>query len=200
MKVALILNCGKTITRKIDADKIVCCDGGFKYCPKTPDVILGDFDSFTPPSDIDVEIISHNPHKNESDTELAVRFAKETYGATEIVFYGVTGGRYDHTLCNFAAMKLATTLEMSAVAKEDGVDIYFVNSHLELPTNEGETISILPFGSNAVVSASSNLEYPLDNLLLTNADSRGLSNVSLGGRIIIDVKDGCVIVFRYLSK
>ncbi len=198
MKVALILNCGKMITRKIDADKIVCCDGGFLYCPQTPDVVLGDFDSLTL-DNVDVPTIPHDPHKNASDTELAVYYAKEHYNANELVFYGVTGGRYDHTLCNFATMKLATNLGMSAVAKEDGVDIYFANSKIEIPTVKGETISILPFGGNALVSASSNLEYPLEDLLLTGADSRGLSNVSLGGKVTIDVKAGGVLIFRYLK-
>ncbi len=199
MKVALVLNCGKMIERKIVADKIVCCDGGYKYCPQTPDIILGDFDSLSL-ENVDVPVVAHNPHKNASDTELAVYYAKENYGADEIVFYGVTGGRYDHTLCNFATMKLATNLGMKAVAKEDGVDIYYANSQIEIPAQKGETISILPFGGNAIVSASNNLEYPLEDLLLTGADSRGLSNVSLGGKIKVDVKAGGVLVFRYIQQ
>ena len=61
-------------------------------------------------------------------------------------------------------------------------------------------ISILPYGQTAIVTDSKNLEYPLDELMLTSNDSRGLSNVSLGGRVHINVKVGGVFVFRYIKR
>lgn len=200
MKVAIVLNCGKQIERKISADKIICCDGGYLCCPVAPDVILGDFDSMPKPNDFEGEIVEHDSHKNAGDGELAVYYAKEALGADEIVFYGVLGGRYDHTLCNFAIMRLATDLGMSARAEEDGVNLYLARGELSLPTQKGDVISILPIGGNAIVSCSHNLEYPLDNLLLTASDSRGLSNVSKGGKVQISVKAGSVLVFRYLQQ
>ncbi len=200
MKTAIVLNCGKQVERKIKADKIICCDGGYNYCPVKPDIILGDFDSLTLPEDVEATVIAHDPHKDASDGELAVYYAHEELGADDIVFYGVLGGRYDHTLCNFATMKLACDLGMTAKAEEDGLDLYFVKRTAEIPTVKGETISILPFGGNAIVSCSDNLEYPLKELMLTGADSRGLSNVSLGGKVKIDVKYGGVLVFRYFLQ
>lgn len=199
MKVAIILNAGHTITRKINADKIICCDGGFNYCPTTPDVILGDLDSITLPDEVDIPIIKHDPHKNASDGELAIYYAKEEYHADEIVLYGVLGGRYDHTLCNLAIMKLAHSLDMKVSALEDGVNIYYVSGKFSTTTQTGETISIIPYGNNALVSDSEGLEYPLDNLLLTTSDSRGLSNVALCNRIAIDVKAGAVLLFRFIN-
>jgi len=129
-----------------------------------------------------------------------VYYAKEVLGADSIVFYGITGGRVDHVLCNLAIMRLAHTLGMSAKAEEDGLDIHYVEGKFDLPTQKGETISILPYGENALVSDSQNLEYPLDELILTSCDSRGLSNVSLGGKIHINVKRGGVFVFRYIKR
>ncbi len=200
MKVAIVLNCGKLIERKICADKIICCDGGYLWCPVPPDVLLGDFDSLDMPDDFEGVIVKHDSHKNASDGELAVYYAKEALGADEVVFYGVLGGRYDHTLCNFAIMRLATDLGMAASAQEDGVNLYLVRGEFDLPTQKGETISILPLGGNAIVNCSKNLEYPLEDLLLTASDSRGLSNVSKGGKVHISVKAGAVLVFRYLQK
>lgn len=199
MKTAIVLNCGSQIERKINADKIICCDGGYSFCPIQPDVILGDFDSLTLTDNVKAEIVRHDPHKNASDGELAVYYAHEVLHADEIVFYGILGGRYDHTLCNFALMKLACDLGISAKAEESSLDLYFVKGEFDLPTQNGETISILPFGGNTVVTCSKNLEYPLDDLLLTGSDSRGLSNVSLGGNVHIDVKYGGVLVFRYIK-
>ncbi len=199
MKIAIVLNCGKQITRKIKADKIVCCDGGFSVCPVSPDVILGDFDSLEMPSDIDIPIVKHDTHKDASDGELAVYYAKEQMNADEIVFYGVTGGRQDHVLCNLAIMRLAWSLGMKVKAEEDGLDIYYVEGEFDMPTQKEETISILPYGEKALVTDSKNLEYPLDELILTSCDSRGLSNVSLGGKMHINVKRGGVFVFRYIK-
>ena len=200
MQVSIVLNCGSQIKRKIKGDKVVCCDGGFNVCPVTPDVILGDFDSLEKPDGIDIPLVEHNPHEDASDGELAVYYAKEVLGADSIVFYGVTGGRVAHVLCNLSIMRLANTLGMSAKAEEDGLDIHYVEGEFDLPTQKGETISILPYGENALVSDSQKLEYPLDELILTSCDSRGLSNVSLGGKIHINVKRGGVFVFRYIQR
>ncbi len=200
MKVAIVLNCGKPIERKICADKVICCDGGYLWCPFPPDVLLGDFDSMPKPADFDGEIVEHDSHKNAGDGELAVYYAKEELGADEVVFYGVLGGRYDHTLCNFAIMRLATDLGMTASAQEDGLNLHLVRGEFDLPTQKGETISILPLGGNAIVTCSNNLEYPLEDLLLTSSDSRGLSNISKGGKVHISVKAGAALVFRYLNR
>lgn len=200
MKTAIVLNCGALVSRKINADKIICCDGGYNYCPVEPDVILGDFDSLDMPQDSTAEIVMHDPRKNASDGELAVYYAREELNADEVVFYGILGGRYDHTLCNFAIMKLAADLGMSVKSEEDGLDLYYVKGKRDIPTQKGETISILPYGGNAIVTCSGNLEYPLEDLLLTGSDSRGLSNVSLGGSVTVDAKFGGVLVFRYLKR
>lgn len=199
MKVAIILNCGTPIKRKIKGDKIICCDGGYNVCPVEPDVILGDFDSLEKPENIDIPIVEHDTHKDASDGELAVYYAKEVLGADEIVLYGVTGGRIDHVLCNLAIMRLASSLGMSVKAEDDGLDIYFVQGEFDVQTQKGETISILPYGENALVASSQNLEYPLDNLLLKTSDSRGLSNVSLGGKVHISVALGSVFFFRHIK-
>ena len=200
MKTAIILNCGTQIVRKIKADKIICCDGGYNYCPEQPDVILGDFDSLTLTEPTTATVIPHDPHKNASDGELAVYYAHEELHSDEIVFYGILGGRYDHTLCNFAIMKLACDLGMSVKAEEDGLDLYYVKGEFDFTTQKGETVSILPYGGNAIVTCSGNLEYPLEDLMLTGSDSRGLSNVSLGGKVHVNVKYGGGLVFRYIKR
>ncbi len=199
MKVAIILNCGAPIVRAIKADKIICCDGGYKFCPIEPDIVLGDFDSLER-SEVSAPVVEHDPHKNASDGELAVYYAKETYNADEIVFYGVLGGRIDHVLCNFAIMKLASDLGIRVHAEEDGVNVYFAHGKFELGVQKGDTVSILPYGGNALVTHSKDLEYPLNDLLLTPADSRGLSNVALSNRISVDIVSGNALVFRYIKK
>lgn len=197
MKIAIVLNSGTPIKRKIGADKIICCDGGYNLCPNEPDVIVGDFDSVKGSVPENIKTIFHNPHKNATDGELAVYYAKEEFDADEIEFYGVLGGRYDHTLGNFAIMKLCHSLGMKATSREENLDIYFAQGKFRVSSDKGDLISVVPFGGDVLVENYENLEYPLVNLLLTSADSRGISNVSLGGEVELNICKGCALVFHY---
>lgn len=151
MKVAIILNCGEQIKRKINADKVIACDGGYNVCPVEPDVILGDFDSLQKPEGVDIPIVEHDTHKNASDGELAVYYAKEQFQADEIVLFGVTGGRVDHVLCNLAIMRLASTLGMKVKAEEDGLDIHYVEGEFDMPTQKAKQS---PFSPTAAAQSS----------------------------------------------
>ena len=89
-------------------DKIIAVDAGLeavKALGLEPDMIVGDFDTVKP------EVLAyyrrmehivwdtHQPEKDETDTELALLKAQAT-GCTEVVVLGATGGRMDHMLGN----------------------------------------------------------------------------------------------------
>ncbi len=201
MKVAIILNSGRPPAREVQADKIICCDGGINYYEGRLDILLGDFDSITRPQPENVGIVRHDPHKNASDGELAVYHAIDIMKADSIVFYGVTGGRYDHMLGNFAIMSLASEMGAKEVkAEEEDVDIYFAKGDFRFDSRKGDLISVVPYGAEAFVKTYKNLEYPLENLLLTTEDTRGISNVSQGGRVRLDIETGKALVFHYLKN
>ena len=40
MEIAIILNSGVPVTRKIDADKVICTDGGYLLSPVRPDYLV----------------------------------------------------------------------------------------------------------------------------------------------------------------
>ena len=88
MKVAIFLNSGSKVDFFEGADKVVCADGGMTVCPVTPHLLVGDFDSFSSTPE-GVEIIRHNPKKNDTDGTLAVKSTIEKFGADAIDFYGV---------------------------------------------------------------------------------------------------------------
>ncbi len=194
MKAAIFLNSGKNVTLPIEADIIICADGGYLTCPVKPNVIIGDFDSL---SEIpDVKIIRHNPEKNYTDGETCVEYAKQK-GATEIEFYGVLGGRYDHVLGNFANMAYADKLGIKAIAKEENLTIYFANGDFSFKTKKDCIVSVIPYGGDALVAHSENLYYPLENLLLKTDASRGISNVSQADLAMLNFASGSALVFVY---
>ena len=67
-----------------------------------PDFIVGDFDTVNHDllEHYDREIIlRHPPEKDQTDTELAIETALGA-GCRELVFFGATGSRLDHSLGN----------------------------------------------------------------------------------------------------
>ena len=180
MEIAIVLNSGIPVTREIAADKIICADGGYRLCPVRPDYLVGDLDSLSSAPE-GIPLLRHDSHKNFTDGESAVYFAKEL-GADAVTLYGVTGGRYDHFLGNLAVMALAMKLGMRVRSLDDDAEIYGVSTaldpHFSFDLDEGETFSILPHGGPATVTEARGVEYPLENLTLTPTATRGASNVA----------------------
>ena len=197
MEIAIILNSGVPVKREITADKIICADGGYRLCPVRPDYLVGDLDSLgSAPQGI--PLLYHDSHKNFTDGESAVYFAKEL-GADLVTLYGVTGGRYDHFLGNLAVMALA----MKLGSLDDDAEIYGVSAALDpcfsFDLEVGETFSILPHGGAATVTEARGAEYPLEDLTLTPTDTRGVSNVATADTVSFRVTDGCVFFIRDLA-
>lgn len=200
MEIAIILNSGVPVTREITADKVICADGGYLLSPVTPDYLVGDLDSLgTAPEG--VPLLKHDSHKNFTDGESAVYFAKEL-GADLVTMYGVTGGRCDHFLGNLAVMALAMKLGMRVRSLDDDAEIYGVSAALDpcfsFGIEVGETFSILPHGGAATVTEARGVEYPLEDLTLTPTDTRGVSNVATAPKVTFRVTDGMVFFIRDL--
>ena len=108
-------------------DKIIAVDAGLeavKALGLEPDMIVGDFDTVKP------EVLAyyrrmehivwdtHQPEKDETDTELALLKAQAT-GCTEVVVLGATGGRMDHMLGNIHLLFPCLQKGMEAYILED---------------------------------------------------------------------------------
>ena len=87
---------------------MVAADGGlttFNALGIAPRLLVGDFDTVRPElleryvSRDDIEVLRHNPVKDDSDLALAVEAVAEK-GYTEIYVLGALGGRCDHSLAN----------------------------------------------------------------------------------------------------
>lgn len=200
MEIAIVLNSGIPVTREIAADKIICADGGYRLCPVRPDYLVGDLDSLSSAPE-GIPLLRHDSHKNFTDGESAVYFAKEL-GADAVTLYGVTGGRYDHFLGNLAVMALAMKLGMRVRSLDDDAEIYGVSTaldpHFSFDLDEGETFSILPHGGPATVTEARGVEYPLENLTLTPTNTRGVSNVATAPHISFRLLAGTVFFIRDL--
>ena len=80
-------------------DYIICADSGYKYAERLgikPDLLLGDFDSYSAKGDESETVITLPTEKDDTDAMYAAKYAVKN-GFEEIVLAGGIGGREDHT-------------------------------------------------------------------------------------------------------
>lgn len=190
-------------------DLIIAVDAGFTSCLKLgirPDLLVGDFDTFGREeilkyrSDAGFAFDIHEPEKDETDTELAVRDALKA-GCSEADLLGATGGRIDHELSN---------LYLLAQAKRQGlsVTVYDRNNRISVldagagkkrefwkETSYGTYISFLPLTETVKGITLTGFKYPLTGKDISMRKNPGLcvSNEICGERAVITFEDGILL-------
>jgi len=162
--------------------------------------VVGDMDSIAPTAlaalaALGTEIVRHPVDKNESDAELALRYAIQR-GARRIVLVSGGGGRLDHQLALFSVMFLDDLRGAHVEARLGGSRAYAVRDGgaTTLTCNPGDVIGLLPFGGDAHGITTRNLRWSLSNESLYVAASRGISNRAISDEVTIEVASGRLIV------
>lgn len=178
--------------RAAAAGFVVCADGGAKVAQRLglrPRVVIGDFDSLPKPLprwkgttwlfDGDEDL---------SDFEKALRFLEEG-GAGAVWVVGLWGGRPDHQLVNLAVFE-RWSKRLALAAVDPGWTALAGKGRHRVPCPAGATLSLVPAGASAVVSAVG-LKYPLRRTRLERS-SRGLSNEAAATPVELEVHSGSV--------
>lgn len=195
MKVALILK-SPEFNDVVTEENVIYADAGYKFAQKIGNKnvlgVVGDFDSLgAPPKG--QNIINLNVEKNYTDGERALRYAVEL-GAKEIVIYGAYGGKIEHILGNIALLKIADNLGVKAVIKEGDNFTELIKDKTIISAKKESVLSLIPYGGDCVFKRSFGLYYPLENLTLTSADTRGISNVVKADSVELDIISGNALV------
>ncbi|MFN8412160.1 MAG: thiamine diphosphokinase [Anaerolineales bacterium] len=187
----------KTRALLLPEDFILCADGGTHHALAlglTPNVIMGDFDSFDiNRSKMDVKIIQFPRDKNETDLELTIQYALDL-NPKQIVIIGALGGRLDQTLGNLA---LLTDSKLSAcdIRLDDGVEeILFCKTQAKIQGRSGDLLSLIPWGGEVTGVETENLKWPLFREVLYPNKTRGISNEMLGDEASIKIDSGNVLI------
>lgn len=175
---------------------IITADAGYafcKACAQTPNLIVGDFDSGVMPK-TDIETVRLNPIKDATDSAVALEEALRR-GFRNIVLFGATGGRLDHTFAN---------LDLCAYAKESGASLTIVDDHHVIFTLYNETkkicadqskyISVFAVGGAATVTLK-DFAYPLLHHTLTPFCGLGVSNETQKDAAEIVAEKGTLLIF-----
>jgi len=181
-------------------DFLVAADGGIRYLASlglTPRVLLGDMDSLEASMEASlaargVQVIRHPAEKDETDLELAVRWAVEQ-GFQTIRIVGALGGRPDHALANFF---LLASPELSGrdVSLDDGaMEVFLVTGRAEIHGTAGDLVSLLPIHGEAEGVLTVGLAYPLRRETLLPYRTRGISNLMLGESAEVSLTAGMML-------
>ena len=180
-----------------ESDFVVCADGGYKYAFAAnvkPDLIIGDFDSAEFPENVKCDIVKLPVHKDDTDTMYCVRECMKM-GYKEILLFGMTGGRLDHTFANFCTLLYMAENAVNA-KMVDGENIIFAMTEgmkEVIENRNGHIFSIFPFGCASCEVTLDGFEYPLDKGMLKANFPLGVSNCINLERAEINLHKGSAI-------
>jgi len=184
---------------------IICADSGYKHAKKLklkPDVIVGDFDSYSGKLPADCEIIRTVPEKDDTDTLMAVKIAIER-GYDVIYLYGAMGGsRFDHAFAN---------IQTILYAREHGADLMlFGNEFICIQgAEEGDAMytdesgrwgfryfSVFALTETVKIKSLRGVKYPLENYEMKASFPIGVSNEITGGQAFLSIESGLALVIQ----
>jgi thiamine pyrophosphokinase len=188
-------------------DALLAADGGTRHILALglrPSVVMGDLDSVMDDErhrleEACVRILQYPSDKDETDLELALRYAVQA-GHREILVVAALGGRLDQTLGNLSLLT-DPALAGVDVRLDDGVEeAFFVRDSCEVRGSPGDIVSLIPWGGEVAGVITDNLRWPLRGEILHPHQTRGISNELLGESAAIHLKSGLLLVIHRRQK
>ncbi len=183
-----------------DCSLVICADGGMLHARRmdiTPQVIIGDFDSYKRKNDETlrgIKIIEYPSEKDKTDTQLAVEYALRE-GARHILLLGAIGTRLDHTIANLNLLMFIADKNATGEIINEHNRITIIKEGTTIK-GKGSTVSLIPYNGAVRGLTLKGFKYPLRDFTLKMESTRGISNVLIEERGRIDFKEGWLIVIK----
>ena len=184
-------------------DHIIAVDGGLRSLEEVgvkPDVALGDFDSlgYVPTG---MRTVRFSKDKDKSDMELALKRAK-SQRFDNVVVFGALGGRLDHTLANMGVFSKYSELGLKVTVIDDDTAVFFLTGPdiFEAPALESGVVSVFAMSDVTEGVFERGMKWDLDDVVLTNRESIGLSNELIGEAVMIGGEKRTLCVFFPVSS
>jgi thiamine pyrophosphokinase len=185
------------------ADLIIAADGGARNALSAgvmPHVVIGDLDSLT---DVDraqldqsgAQFIVYPAHKNYTDLELALRYARQQ-PVTEIIIFCALGGRWDQSLANLMLLTLPELAQVPTRIIDHSLSIQVIRDRAEITGRVGDTLSLIALKGDAHGVTIEGCEYPLNDATLPFGATLGISNVFAQPTARITVKQGQILALH----
>jgi thiamine pyrophosphokinase len=197
----------RTFDRAGDA-LIIAADGGAyvaDHYDYRVNAVIGDMDSLDPDVIImleqrGAEILEHPREKDETDLELALKWAVKQ-NVTWLRIIGGIGGRFDQMMANVYLLALPELRGVDAGLAAGNQMIYLLHPGTHTLHGEtGDTVSLIPIGGSASGVSTQQLKYPLRGETLYFGPARGISNVMLADTATISLTEGLLLVVHTVGR
>lgn len=179
-------------------DFVVYCDCGLAHMKSLavkPNLIVGDFDSYSKP-DIPTETIILPCEKDDTDTVFAVKEAIKR-GYTDFLMVGAVGERLDHTLGNTSILLMLDSQGLKGKIIDDYSEMEIVSDKTAFIEDYFSYFSLLNISGTAKGVTIRNAKYNLDNAEITCEYQYGVSNEVVCGKTAeVSVKDGKLLLIK----
>lgn len=175
---------------------VICADGGYGHTEKlniTPDVIIGDNDSWNGEYPEEIKSIKCPSEKDYTDTERCIDYAIEN-GCREILIYGGLGGRLDHEFSNYCLLLYALKKGAKVVLLDKYNEIWMEDKPFTLKKDKKKYVSFFPYGGEVQDFSVKGLKYEGDNINLNTDSTLTVSNEFLNSSAEISFSSGYVLV------
>ena len=161
-------------------DFVIACDRGVQWAAQAgikPDLIVGDFDSYTGVLPADVPVIRLRPEKDDTDTMSAIRWALQELQPSALLIGCAMGGRFDHAFANIQAAAFAAARGVPVTLLGANETIWVQRGgYMRLPRREGVSLSVFALSNECTGVTIRGAKYALNQAVLTNAFPLGVSN------------------------
>jgi len=179
-----------------EADFVIACDRGYAYAKARavcPDIIIGDFDSYSGDLPRDIPVVRLPVRKDDTDTGYALRYAVE-HGFRDICVAYALGGRLDHTLANLQSAADAASKGARVVLMGEDTTVYVLGGGtLRLMVAADVALSVFALSDVVTDVCIEGAQYTLDNATLDNKYPLGVSN-GAAGEVTIAHREGILAV------
>lgn len=191
--------CALDVEKIKSADYVICADKGYVYAEKLgikPDLIVGDFDSYSGGFPENIEIYRSVPEKDDTDTLLAVKKAIAA-GCGEIVLYGGLGGRFDHAFANLQTLIYAHERGCKMTVSDSDNELTVVGAgEYYFEKRVGFYISLFSLTENSMIEEWSGVKYPLENYEMKQGFPIGVSNEITAEKAYLRISSGIALIVR----
>lgn len=184
-----------SLYKKEKDEFIIAVDGGLECLAKNKivsDIAIGDFDScvLDDYKDYYKEIITFNSRKDESDLELAIRYATKIKNE-KIIIYNATGKRLDHFYASILLLSNYSEYNIEIVDEYNKITV--INKSKEFNKTTYKYISFFALEAGVNISLEG-FSYEINNYHLQVNDPLCLSNeIKTTGKVTINNKKVLVI-------
>ena len=182
-------------------DYVIYCDCGLRHMDglgAEPDLIVGDFDSYSNP-EFDAETIVLPCEKDDTDTVFAVKEALKR-GFEEFLLVGVVGERLDHTLGNVSILLMLDSEGKKGTIIDDYSEMEIVSDRCGMPCIIDDSyvyFSLINISGTVRGVTIRGAKYPLEAAEITCEYQYGVSNEVLpGGTAEVSVGEGRLLLVK----